>query len=511
MGEIERTQPIAVLISAMGGEGGGVMSEWMVAAAQNAGLPVQGTSIPGVAQRTGATTYYVEIFPKTYKEIDERQPVFGLYPNPGGIDIMLVTELVEIARACQNGFVTPDRTLLIGSTRRFYAIPEKTAMGDGRLDAQRMLKAATTLPQRGILFDHEKLSGPRYSLNAIMLGVVAGSGKLPMIGDEHFRAAIKASGIAVEANLKGFDFGMKMAREGVPAEAAPAMAPPPAEVPALTVLKRDIAQRLPPQVHEIATLGGARLIEYQNAAYAHRYLDRLAALVAKDGGDYATSVETARHLAVWMAFEDVIRVAQVKSSAKRHADVRKEVQAKPDEPLYITEHFKPGIEEVSAMLPPALGRSLRAWGERTGRIGKWHLSMHIRSTTILGFLRLWLLGRLRWWRPHTFRFAEEQELIDAWMAAIVAAVPHNPRLAREIAGCARLLKGYSDTHRRGRQNFNAIFERIVRPALRLSGEEGAHAAQRLAVVREAALKDPEGEALKVELETGLGGRQARAA
>ena len=507
----EQLRPLAVLISAMGGEGGGVMSEWLVAAAQKAGLPVQGTSIPGVAQRTGATTYYVELYPRTYAEIGDRQPVFGLYPNPGGIDIMLATELVEIARACQNGFVTPDRTLLIGSTRRFYAIPEKTAMGDGRLDTTKLMKAALTLPQRGVLFDHEKLKGPRYSLNAMMFGIICGSGKLPGIAEEHYRAAIAASGIAVEANLKGFEYGMKLAREGVPAEAAPAMAPPPAENAELAAAKRDIATRLPPQLHEMATLGAARLIEYQNLAYASRFIDRLAALVAKDSGDYATSIETARHLAVWMAFEDVIRVAQVKSSAKRHAEVRKEIQAKPDEPVFTTEHFKPGIEEVAAMLPPGLGKSLRDWGERTGRIGKWHVSMHIRSTTVLGFMRLWLLGRLRWWRPHTFRFAEEQDLIDKWLAAIMAALPKSPRLAREIALCARLLKGYSDTHRRGRQNYNAIFDRLIAPALKLAGDDASHAAQRLAITREAALKDPDGDALKVELESGLGGRAARAA
>ena len=56
-------RPITILICALGGEGGGVLSEWLVEAALQAGYPVQSTSIPGVAQRTGATTYYVEIFP----------------------------------------------------------------------------------------------------------------------------------------------------------------------------------------------------------------------------------------------------------------------------------------------------------------------------------------------------------------------------------------------------------------------------------------------------------------
>ena len=58
-------RPITILIGALGGEGGGVLAEWLVETATAAGHVAQGTSIPGVAQRTGATTYYVEIFPQS--------------------------------------------------------------------------------------------------------------------------------------------------------------------------------------------------------------------------------------------------------------------------------------------------------------------------------------------------------------------------------------------------------------------------------------------------------------
>ena len=71
-----------------------------------------------------------------------------------------------------------------------------------------------------------------------------------------------------------------------------------------------------------------------------------------------------------MSFEDVIRVAQAKTSPERLARVRAEVRAKDGEPLEITEHFKPGIEEIAAILPPRWARRLLAWGERTGRLGK---------------------------------------------------------------------------------------------------------------------------------------------
>ena len=111
------TRPLAVLVAALGGEGGGVLADWIVAAAQSAGLAVQLTSIPGVAQRTGATTYYIEVFPETNAALAGKRPVFGLYPCPGDIDAMVASELLEAGRATENGFVTPDRTTLIAATR----------------------------------------------------------------------------------------------------------------------------------------------------------------------------------------------------------------------------------------------------------------------------------------------------------------------------------------------------------------------------------------------------------
>ena len=131
-------RPTTIQVSAIGGEGGGVLSSWLVAAARNAGLPVQSTSIPGVAQRTGATIYYIEIYPIKIKSLGKRRPVMALYPGVGDIDIMVASEIIEAGRAISNGFVTPDRTHLIASTHRVYAIGERSDMGDGRYDLRKL-------------------------------------------------------------------------------------------------------------------------------------------------------------------------------------------------------------------------------------------------------------------------------------------------------------------------------------------------------------------------------------
>ncbi|MFZ4532601.1 MAG: hypothetical protein ACOYOJ_12395 [Alsobacter sp.] len=58
------TRAIRIAILAMGGEGGGVLADWLVEMGQAHGHLAQMTSVPGVAQRTGATIHYVEIFPE---------------------------------------------------------------------------------------------------------------------------------------------------------------------------------------------------------------------------------------------------------------------------------------------------------------------------------------------------------------------------------------------------------------------------------------------------------------
>src|SRR5882757_8045833 len=206
-------KPVTLLIAALGGEGGGVLTNWIVAAAESCGLPVQSTSIPGVAQRTGATTYYVEILPAPWSTLEGRQPVLSLLPGIGDIDVLVASELMEAGRAVAAGFATRDQTLTIASTARFYVMDEKTPMGDGRYDSGRLTQAIAQHSQQHILFDMEALARRTGAIvNAVMLGAIAGCGRLPM-RDDAFEAAIKADGKAVEANLRGFRAGLDAARQ----------------------------------------------------------------------------------------------------------------------------------------------------------------------------------------------------------------------------------------------------------------------------------------------------------
>ena len=158
-----------------------------------------------------------------------------------------------------------------------------------------------------------------------------------------------------------------------------------------------------------------RLTDYQDAAYAQLYRDRLDRLRL----DGALLAETARHLALWMSYEDTIRVADLKTRASRFARVRAEVRVKPDQILRITEFMHPRVQEIADTLPAPIGRWLlrsgapRRFVERLTARGR-----HVETTAIGGFLLLRGIAALRRIRRRTLRFVEEQERIEAWLGRV---------------------------------------------------------------------------------------------
>ena len=474
MSELPR-RPLCILIAALGGEGGGVMADWLIEAATQCGFPAQSTSIPGVAQRTGATTYYLEIFPARTETLQGRVPVLSLTPSPGNVDVMVASELIEAARAMQNGFVSPERTTLIASTHRIYATSEKMQMADGRFDSARVIEAARALAKRPVLFDMRELAQKNGTvINAVLFGAMAGSGELPL-PREACEQAIRRAGRGADASLRGFAAGFEIAAGSRPVPAAPA------------------APRRATQLEEIMVLGVSRLKDYQGEAYANLFMQRMEPFTK---GDPEVAAEVARNLALWMSYEDIIRVADLKTRASRFERVRKEVGAKPGEPVVVIDYLKPGVEEFASLLPPFLGGKLISWAERRGKLDTYNVGMHIKTSSVLGFLLVRALAWLKPWRPHSYRYGAEQRLIRRWLDLVGDAAKRDAGLALEIARCAGLVKGYGETHRRGKGNFLALLDALVEnpPAT-----EPRAQAQAIRKAREAALADPEGQALEKQL------------
>lgn len=469
---------ISIAVLGLGGQGGGVLADWIVQLGANNGYVTQGTSVPGVAQRTGATVYYVEMMPRT----GSSTPLLALMPVPGDVDIVVASELMEAGRAILRGFVS-DKTVLIGSTHRVYAIDEKSAMGDGRASGERIIAAAGERAGRYIGFDMEAAAdGAGSVISSVMFGALCASGALPFARDA-FEAAIVAGGKAVEANLRGFAAGFDAASgKAVLPELAPA------EHVATTDAGRALQQRnaanLPPAAHFFAIEGVRRLMDYQDAAYADLYLTRLESL----SGNADLITEAARYLALWMSYEDTIRVADLKVRETRFERVRAEVKAKDDQIVQLTEYMHPRLEEICETMPAALGRAILASPRLSGWLGAMFTKgRHVETTSLRWFFMLSVLAAGRRWRRSTLRYQTEQARIEAWLD-IVRMAP--PEVALELVKCQRLIKGYGDTFERGLHNFDRIVERY---------RTGGLTAADIARLREAALADEHGDTLQAAL------------
>ena len=483
------TRPLTVLIAAMGGEGGGVLMNWIVNTAISKGFPVQATSIPGVAQRTGATTYYIEMWPE---QVWGTWPVFSLSPATGEVDVMISTELVEGSRALTNGYITPDRTTLIGSTHRVYLTLEKMGMGDGRLDDKMLYAALKKNAKNAVMFDAAEIAQREGTIiNAVMLGALGGSGALPF-EPEAFTSAIEEEGKAVKANLAGFNAGLEMAKAG-----GSELAGDPAKRELTKKAMREVENKVeidfPEAAQDILQHGVRRLSDYQDAGYARYFLERLEPFKDKDPDLLR---EVARHLAIRMSYEDIIRVAQAKVRSARFERIQGELRADPADPYHVTEFFKPGLQEVSDLLPPSLARHLLSWGATSGKLKSLHWGMEVKTTTVWGFVRVKFLSSLKWWRPKSYRWAVEQAAIDSWLALVTQAASVSTELALEVTELARLIKGYGSTHQRGTSNYERIVLDLVTP---LVSEPSPDGPSRIRGAREAALADPDGKALNEAL------------
>lgn len=496
-------QIIKLAILAVGGQGGGVVSDWIVHLAEENGWYAQATSVPGVAQRTGATIYYIEMVPDRGKT-----PVLALMPSPGDVDIVLAAELMEAGRAMMRGLVTPERTTLIASSHRAYAVSEKSVPGDGIGDGGKVVETARKTARRFIAADLERIAARNGSvISASLFGALAAAAVLPFSRDS-FEATIRSGGKGIEASLRAFHDAFDAALVPIPVE-------PPETKSEAPVVKgpdrlkeryRDLVQRvddeMPAEARDMARAGLAKVVEFQDVAYGEEYLGRLVRIAALDhdlGGDgkgRALTREAAKYIANAMAYDDVIRVARIKTQGRRFARVRKEMRLHDDQVLKLTEFMHPRMEEVAGMMPARLGRFIenrprlfRALDRIVNR------GRHVRTDSIFWFITLYILGGFSRFRRRLLRHGVEQVHLDQWLTEAERVARVNYDLGVEVLRCRRLIKGYSDTHARGLSRFDQVLSAL--PLLE-PRDDGADWLRRL---REAALKDENGAALDGALKT----------
>lgn len=492
----QRERPLSIAILAVGGQGGGVLTNWLVDVAEANGYIAQSTFVAGVAQRTGATVYCVEMFPKDRVQAIGREPVFTPYPVPGDVDLVVVGEMAETGRAIQKGFVTPNITTLIASSHRIYSVHEKEAMGDGIFDQAPVARIAEQASKNFICFDMAAAADETGSvISAVLLGAIAGAGALPF-ERAVYEAAIRSSGRAVEANLRGFAAGY----EAAGGESSPAAAKIAAAVPAGRngeALKERIEAELPAQVRNMALHGALRALDYQDPKYAAMYLDRVKdiSVIDADSHGYQLTVEVARQLALQMCYEDTIRVADLKTRSERFVQIREHVVAAPDQPVHVVEYFHPRIEEICDTLPAPIGGLIM----RSDTLQKlmspfFRKGRNVKTTSIFGFLLLHIFAKFRRIRRGTYRFKRQQEFIHNWLDRVINAAVDDYDYALAIAHSIEMVRGYGDTYQRGLTRYLAAVE----AAATLPGADRAAGMRRL---HNAALADEKGQVFGDALST----------
>lgn len=487
-----------IAVMAVGGQGGGVLTGWIETLARAQGYACQATSVAGVAQRTGATIYYIEMLPKS-----DKTPVFSLAPAEGDVDIVIAAEMMEVGRAIMRGFVTPDRTTLIGSTHRAYAVSEKMAPGNGMADAEEVHAAAEIAAQRLVLADMEELATRRGSvISSSLLGALAGSGVLPF-EREAFESAIRDGGKGVEASLSAFEAGFEAAQSNAETLQEKTGASPPGITgpePMMTEL-RSLMGRIdafPAAVRSMARAGLSKVVDFQDCAYGAAYLDRLEAILEQDGEEttWAFSQAAAKHIANAMAYDDIIRVADLKTRAPRAARIREEMNATDQNLVKVTEYFHPRADEIISLMPSKMGARWESSPARLSLLKKiFRKGRRLRTDTLPAFLILNFLGGLQRYRLRTRRHAVEVAHLEDWLNKCTDIRETNYALAVELLHNRRLIKGYSDTHARGLNKF----ARVMAVADQLKNREDG--AEWMARLRNAALQDEKGVALDGAIKT----------
>jgi len=458
--------PITVLIAAVGGQGGQLFAQWLFDAAREAGFAPVGVGLPGLSQREGATVYYLEFFTHP-----EETVLFSPFPEKGRVQVLIGLELLELLRALQEGYLAPDGAI-VGSTHRVLTADEKLPLKGGFVTAERALPLLQQGGRHCIVFDAVQAAGltglSERAANAILFGALAASGILPFPPDA-FRRAIEHYGVAVAFNLRAFECGLRFREWQGQLQASGDFALdewaslPEPRLPS-EIQRRMEALSVDDELAMTLRYAARWLCHYQNVPYFARYLDKVQAIYERErkrDSNLLVTKEVARILALRMAYEDAVRVAQLKTDRQRFARLRKEHRLDDDTVYRVVDFFSPDWDELTGLLP--FGVTDDRWqNERrcngqcpipplpsqAEELKRPALQLHVETTSLLGYLLVRALLLFKPLRPYSRRFRKEWAAIEAWLESVQEAMEVDKDLAFLIARSGEMVRGYGRTRRK---------------------------------------------------------------
>ncbi|MFA0759589.1 MAG: hypothetical protein NOOUEUKL_002269 [Candidatus Fervidibacter sp.] len=460
--------PITVLIAAVGGQGGQLFAQWLFDAAKIAGFAPVGVGLPGLSQREGATVYYLEFFARP-----EETVLFSPFPEKGRVQVLIGLELLELLRVLREGYLADDGAV-VGSTHRVLTADEKLPLKGGFVTAEQAMPLLRRGAKHCVVFDAVQAAGlaglSERAANAILFGALAVSGILPFPPDA-FRHAIEHYGVAVAFNLRAFEFGMRFQewqaqlRESDDAAADEWASLPEPKLPT-DIQRRMETLSVDDELAMTLRYAARWLCHYQDAHYFARYLDCVQDIYERDAGretrderqeNFLVTKEVARILALRMAYEDAVRVAQLKTQRQRFERLRKEHRISEDTVYRVVDFFSPDWDELTGLLPFGTGgRGTREAADnelpelptQAEELRRPSLQLRVETSSLTGFFLLKLLQWLKPWRPYSQRFKREWAAITEWLDAVKQALDKDYDLAFLIARSGEMVRGYGRTRRK---------------------------------------------------------------
>ena len=492
-----------IYIAAVGGQGGALLTEWLLASARQMHYQAHSVGIPGMSQRGGATSYYVEMMPEQAAP-DLHDIVLSPAPFHGEIRCLIGLELLELGRAVEAGYSSA-QTTIVGSTHRDYTVLEKMPSYVDPQEESTILALLERFAGRVAAFDARAIARAEglaeRHINAILMGAVAATQALPM-REEAYRLAIKAVGVAPDLNLRAFEAGLRYVLAGQPPLAQSEVVAAHEHLSALRPAQREAHRRLmeniPPQINEklrfVLDVACSRLIEYQDEAYAQSYIERVLALWRADepvGRGSRLTQTYARHTANLMTYEDPIRVAALKSDPRRFDRIEEHHGVQGGQPYRLREHFRPELEELYGLLPVKLVHRFRPPEKEASvaasNTSRRTLSVNLKTTSLVGMALLKTMAALKWLRPYSWRRWKEEQLLAIYTEQVEAFLEKSYDLACVVAEAGEMIRGYGGTRRRTEQLFHNYLNEFLSPLVALDerSESGGDYALTLRAVAKA--------------------------
>ncbi len=474
----------SIFLSAVGGQGGNLLAEWIFQAATFDGHRAQAVSLPGLSQRGGATSFYLEVAAGTDRERLSKM-VFSQHPVPGEVDLIIAQEFLELARLLQEGYSSP-HSKIVASTHRVYTVGEKTPAWDGPVPPETLVAAARALSGEFVGFNAVELAQKNgldeLAVNAVLLGAVCASNALP-ISEVAYEKAIVRVGIAAEMNQRAFELGRRFVESGGHRSVESSPVEPWEDF--VVARAGKLAGGLRPGFRELVTplpgrygqslarlLGEAlwRLLDYQDMTHGREFLETVQEVhdldrsLRPEGPPQLTEI-FAKGLGTWMAYEDGIRVAQLKTRSERFDSIRSRLGVRSDQVYEVREFLKPDAEEIYAILPTWLVDPLLALGPVRRFLERRHFPQHPRTTSLRGMLRLRMLLLLKPFRRSSWRYRKERALMRQYVLRVKDAAAVDYRVACLMARTGQMVKGYGDTRRKTVRAVDRYVAEILAPLI----------------------------------------------